>query len=65
MTEKELFLWDETFPSLTLKGEGTRAFLHGQTTTDIISVQKEKIFRVARSGQLLDCMCGIFQEFSS
>ncbi len=45
MTEKELFLWDETFPSLTLKGEGTRAFLHGQTTTDVISVQREKIFR--------------------
>ncbi len=45
MIKKELFLWDETFPSLTLKGEGTRAFLHGQTTTDVISEQKEKIFR--------------------
>ncbi len=45
MTNKELFLWDETFPSLTLKGEGTRAFLHGQTTTDVISGQKDKIFR--------------------
>ncbi len=45
MTKKEFFLWDETFPSLILKGEGTRAFLHGQTTTNFISEQKEKIFR--------------------
>ena len=45
MTKKELFLWDETFPSLILKGEGTRAFLHGQTTTDVLSAQKENIFR--------------------
>ncbi len=45
MNEKELFLWDETFPSLILKGEGTRAFLHGQTTTDVLSKQKENIFR--------------------
>ena len=45
MIKNELLLWDETFPSLTLKGEGTRAFLHGQTTTDVISKQKEIFFR--------------------
>ncbi len=45
MTEKELFLWDETFPSLTLKGEGVRAFLHGQTTSDVHSEHKGNIFR--------------------
>ena len=45
MTEIKSFVWDETFPSLVLKGEGTAAFLHGQTTADILSQSKlEKIF---------------------
>ena len=37
MTENKSLVWDETFPSLILKGEGTAAFLHGQTTADIFA----------------------------
>ncbi len=45
MTEAKLLIWDETFPALLLKGEGTAAFLHGQTTADIVGQkQLEKIF---------------------
>ncbi len=45
MKETKSFIWDETFPSLILKGEGTAAFLHGQTTADIYAQkQQEKIF---------------------
>ncbi len=45
MTEKKSLVWDETFPSLLLKGEGTDAFLHGQTTADIFAQkQLERIF---------------------
>ena len=45
MTETKLLVWDETFPSLILKGEGAAAFLHGQTTADIFSQKKlQKIF---------------------
>ena len=40
MTENKTLIWDETFPSLLLKGEGTSAFLHGQTTSDVFA-QKE------------------------
>ena len=45
MTETKSLMWDEKFPSLLLKGEGTAAFLHGQTTADIVSEkQLERIF---------------------
>ena len=45
MTETKSLIWDETFPSLLLKGEGTAAFLHGQTTADIFAQKKlERIF---------------------
>ena len=40
MKDTRPLIWDETFPSLLLKGEGTAAFLHGQTTADIFA-QKE------------------------
>ncbi|WP_413677278.1 tRNA-modifying protein YgfZ [Prochlorococcus sp. MIT 0916] len=45
MTETKSLIWDETFPSLLLKGEGTVAFLHGQTTADVFAQkQLEKHF---------------------
>ena len=45
MTEKKSLIWDETFPSLLLKGEGSSAFLHGQTTADVLSRKEpERIF---------------------
>jgi len=45
MTEKKSLIWDETFPSLLLKGEGSSAFLHGQTTADVFAQkQLERIF---------------------
>ncbi len=37
MAETKSLIWDETFPSLLLKGEGTAAFLHGQTTANIFA----------------------------
>ena len=37
MTETKSLIWDETFPSLLLKGEGAAAFLHGQTTADVFA----------------------------
>tara|TARA_B100000965_G_C19575504_1_gene751147 strand:+ start:311 stop:1156 length:846 start_codon:yes stop_codon:yes gene_type:complete len=40
MTEKKTLIWDETFPSLVLKGEGASAFLHGQTTADVFAEEK-------------------------
>ena len=40
MTETTSLIWDETFPSLLLKGDGTAAFLHGQTTADIFAQQQ-------------------------
>ena len=40
MPEEQSLIWDETFPSLLLKGEGTSAFLHGQTTADFLDKQK-------------------------
>ncbi len=40
MTETKSLIWDETFPSLLLKGDGTAAFLHGQTTADILAQQQ-------------------------
>ena len=45
MKDTKSLIWDEKFPSLLLKGEGTAAFLHGQTTADIFAQkQPEKIF---------------------
>ncbi len=45
MKESKTSIWDETFPSFLLKGEGTNAFLHGQTTADVFSQkQLQKIF---------------------
>ncbi len=45
MIEKKSLIWDETFPSLLLKGEGASAFLHGQTTADIFAQkQSARIF---------------------
>ncbi len=45
MTETKLLIWDETFPSFLLTGEGTAAFLHGQTTADIFAQkQLERTF---------------------
>ncbi|MBW3041334.1 folate-binding protein YgfZ [Prochlorococcus marinus] len=45
MTETKSLIWDETFPSLLLKGEGCATFLHGQTTADIYTQkQLESIF---------------------
>ena len=40
MKETKSLIWDESFPSLLLKGEGSAAFLHGQTTEDIFSQQQ-------------------------
>ena len=40
MTETKPLVWDETFPSLLLKGDGTAAFLHGQTTADVFAQQQ-------------------------
>ena len=40
MTETKSLIWDETFPSLLLKGDGAAAFLHGQTTADIFTQQQ-------------------------
>ncbi len=37
MTANKSLMWDETFPSLLLTGEGTAAFLHGQTTADVFA----------------------------
>ncbi len=45
MTDKKTRIWDETFPSLLLKGEGSSAFLHGQTTADVFAqTQPQRIF---------------------
>ena len=45
MTETKSLVWDETFPSFLLKGDGTAAFLHGQTTADVFTnKEQERIF---------------------
>ncbi len=38
--ETKSLIWDETFPSLLLKGKGAAAFLHGQTTADVFANKK-------------------------
>ena len=37
MKETKSLIWDETFPSLRLKGEGAATFLQGQTTADVFA----------------------------
>ena len=45
MTETKSLIWDETFPSLLLKGRGATAFLHGQTTADVFAKKElDRIF---------------------
>ena len=45
MKESQALIWDETFPSLLLKGQGTTAFLHGQTTADVLAKKElDRIF---------------------
>ena len=45
MTETKSLIWDETFPSLLLKGQGTTTFLHGQTTADVFAKKElDRIF---------------------
>ena len=45
MTESQALIWDETFPSLLLKGQGTTSFLHGQTTADVFAKKElDRIF---------------------
>ena len=45
MKESHSLIWDETFPSLLLKGQGTTAFLHGQTTADVFAKKElDRIF---------------------
>ncbi len=45
MCTEKIFLWDDSFPVLQLKGKGTRDFLNGQTTSEILSVREGLIFR--------------------
>ena len=47
MTESQALIWDETFPSLLLKGQGTTSFLHGQTTADVFA--KKELNRIFMS----------------
>ena len=47
MTETKPLMWDETFPSLLLKGQGTTSFLHGQTTADVFA--KKELDRIFKS----------------
>ena len=45
MKESQALIWDETFPSLLLKGQGSSAFLHGQTTADVFAKKElDRIF---------------------
>ena len=45
MTETQSLIWDETFPALLLKGQGSSAFLHGQTTADVFAKKElDRIF---------------------
>ncbi len=43
MTSNKSLLWDSTLPSLELVGKGSRDFLHGQTTADLL-IEDEKSF---------------------
>ena len=45
MKESQALIWDETSPALLLKGPGTTAFLHGQTTADVFAKKElDRIF---------------------
>ena len=45
MVETKSLIWDETFPSLLLKGQGSATFLQGQTTADVFANKEiNKIF---------------------
>ena len=45
MKASQSLIWDETFPSLLLKGQGSTAFLHGQTTADVFAKKElDRIF---------------------
>ena len=45
MKVSQSLIWDETFPSLLLKGQGSTAFLHGQTTADVFAKKElDRIF---------------------
>ncbi len=44
MTETQLLIWDETFPSIVLKGEGASSFLNGQTTADVFAQKQLESF---------------------
>ena len=37
--DRQLF-WEQIFPLVRLRGKGTRAFLHGQTSADILAENK-------------------------
>lgn len=45
MTAKVHHLWDASFPCLRLNGSGTRQFLHGQTSADILKASTEHLIR--------------------
>ncbi len=38
-------VWEDTFPLLSVTGAGTRAFLHGQTSVDLLSAQDGVLIR--------------------
>ncbi len=42
--QKPLF-WEQSFPLLRLKGKGSRQFLHGQTSADILMADKDVLIR--------------------
>ncbi len=45
MNSSSNLFWDETFPFLVLKGPGSKAFLHGQTTSDIKNLSHDQFLR--------------------
>ncbi len=51
----EKFLWDSQLPVVTLRGEDSRQFLHGQTTADFLNAQEGEVFHtcwLTPTGQL-------------
>ncbi len=38
-------IWDASFPLISLKGEGTRKFLQGQISSEILSLKEQEIIR--------------------
>ena len=43
MSNQKSLIWDQTFPLIRLEGEGTKAFLQGQTTTDFNNLCNQEI----------------------